>query len=799
MDRSELALLPSFLRPSTARRLSFWVFLGSAAVLAASLGFVLYGARSAILDLTTQSLTTTVSAGAQAIAARTGAVESTARMVAATLGRHLDDSEFIEVLLADTVLSHPDIEGMTAAFEPGAVSGYGGDYAPFFRQQGNQSTRRDLATDGGGSYRDAPWYRHALDCAAGCWGKIFRSKSRNALIINFGVPIRRADGRVVGVLNADVPQQWLQGVVDSIRLGEASRAWMLDEAGIYLAYPTPENITTSVFEFADKSGLPQLAEVARHMIAHETGSTDYFSPLLQEPARAFYSPIPGSSWSMTIVVPHDTFVARAQSVFLRAIAIGEAALTVLGLLVWLAVRRLLAPLGQLVDKADHVARGELDFKLKPPKRLDEVGLLTQSFIDMRDELKQHIADLTDATAQRERLQSELDIAHHIQASMLPPDHHVRGGRGGFELRALLRPAKTVGGDLYAWFMSGEQRLCFLIGDVSDKGIPAALFMARTITIAQATAEADATQAPHPDDLLRKLNADLCRGNDNCMFVTMLCCVLDLESGALTLASAGHDAPLRVDSNGAMTIAAETGGPLGLDENMAFPCTHARLAAGDRLVLYTDGVTEARDNDAALFGEQRLHDVLVAHKDAPPDALVNAIADAVDAFASGAAPADDLTLLVLSWNRGIAPHRLDFAICGTLGEVEVALDRIDAWLTGLGSGVDACNDVRVALEELLVNTISYGYAGMTAEPHIEIALEYAGGKLAATLTDNAREFDPFAMAEPALDADDADRGTGGLGVFLVRQLADAYAWQRRGEHNRVELRFLLNRTEQGAPA
>ncbi len=798
MDLTRLVLPSPFLRPSTARRLGFWVLLGAITVLIASLGFLLQGARSAILDLTTHSLATAVGAGTQAIAARTGAVESTARMAAATFAHHLDDPELIETLLSDIALSHPDIQGITAAFEPGVVRGHGGGYAPFFRQQNNEPVRRDLADDGGSPYREATWYRRALGCPAGCWGRIFHSQSRNAHIINFGVPIRRADGLVVGILNADVPQQWLQGVMDGIRLGEASRAFVLDENGTFLTNAMPERIATSIFELADKSGSPELAAVTRRMLARETDSTEYLSPTLRVPVRTFYAPIPGSGWSMAIVVPQDAFAAQAHSMFLRTIAIGTTALAALGLLVWFSVRRLLAPLEQLADKADHIAHGELDFRLEPPKRLDEVGLLTQSFIGMRDKLKRHIIDLTDATAQRERLQSELDIAQRIQASMLPPTHHVRNGRCGFELRALLRPAKTIGGDLYAWFMPHGQRLCFLIGDVSDKGIPAALFMARTITMAaQASAQAGAAQAPRPDRLLRKLNAGLCGGNDNDMFVTMLCCVLDLDSGALTLASAGHDAPLRVDTHGPTAIEAETGGALGLYEGMEFPCSHTVLAPGDRLVLYTDGVTEARDKNDAMFGEQRLRDVLAAHKDAAPGALVEAITAAVDAFAHDAPPADDLTLLVLEWHGGAVPHRLDFALRGTLAATEAALDRIDAWLADGGTAIEPRADIRLALEELLVNTINYGCRGAMDAPRIELALDRADGKLTATLTDDAIAFDPFAVAEPDFDPDPAREG--GFGVFLVRRLADAYAWRRNGEGNRVELSFLLDKTKRGVPA
>ena len=757
--------------------------LGSFCVLAASLAVVVIGAQSAVQKRTGDSLAALASATANAVAARTGSVEMTAHIVAAAIGRQLGNAEFIETLLAETVVAHPDLSGVAAAFEPDAVGRKGARYAPFFVQQGSSAVRRDLADDPG-SYRETTWYRGDSACEHGCWGQIFRSQSRNQVLINYGVPVRDSAKRTVGVVNVDVQQHWLQSVVDSARPGPASISFLLNETGQMLADAKPERIGTSIFTMTRDAGSAELEAIARRMLAGETGSAEYLSPTLGIPVRTFFTPIPNSRWSLAIVVPYTTYIRDSQRLFLDAVAIGVAGLIALGLFVWLAVRRLLAPLSQLAVNADHIARGELDFRLDPPRRADEVGRLTLSFVRMRDELKQHIADLTEATAARERLRRELEIAQHIQESMLPKNHFVGAGIYPFELNALLRPARVVGGDLYSYVVSADGRLCFLIGDVSDKGIPAALFMARTIT----SANSHASAIEQPEQLLRRLNADLCAGNDDCMFVTLLCGVLDLATGRLMLASAGHDAPIRIGAGGAARIDVETGGPLGLDPDMTFPPAQTQLAAGETVVLYTDGVTEALDPEGNLYGEERLFDTL-AQCDRDPAGAVAAVVADVAQYSRGAAQSDDMTLLVLRWHGASEPaSSLTLEIGAQLAHVAAALDRIDGWLGWHRVNAELRADVRLALEELLVNAVEHGFPQGTEGARLKTLLHLAGGNLQVEFTDNGIAHDPFALPPPDLDRDHDDRQPGGLGVYLVTQLASEYNYRREGDRNRVDLRF-----------
>jgi len=273
-----------------------------------------------------------------------------------------------------------------------------------------------------------------------------------------------------------------------------------------------------------------------------------------------------------------------------------------------------------------------------------------------------------------------------------------------------------------------------------------------------------------------------------MFVTLLCGILDLASGRLLLASAGHDAPIRVGAGPAARIEVETGAPLGLDPDAVYPQAQAQLAPHESLVLYTDGVTEALDPDGVLYDELRLLDTL-ARCDGQPATTVAAVVADVANFTRDAPQADDMTLLVLRWHGPSASERsLTIEIGAQLAEVASVLDLVQEWLSGRMINVELLGDVRVALEELLVNAVDYGFPQGVEGAQLRTRLTLDAGSLHVEYSDNGIAHDPFARPPPDLDLDHDDREPGGLGVFLVTQLASEYHYRREADRNYVDLRF-----------
>ena len=250
-----------------------------------------------------------------------------------------------------------------------------------------------------------------------------------------------------------------------------------------------------------------------------------------------------------------------------------------------------------------------------------------------------------------RLSSSLKAARQIQDAMLPKDFDQTAHAYDVDLHALLRPARQVGGDLYDFFPLDDDRLCLLVGDVSGKGVPAALFMATTKTLVRAAAE---TQ-PDPGAILEKVNAALCHNNCQMMFVTLFCAIYTRGSGRIAYANAGHTPPLMRTPDGRVAaVAVDTNIALGLLERAAFPTQTTTLPAGATLLLFTDGVTEAMNGSGQPFQEARLKTVLASRGAARAQQLTAATLSAVGAFTGQTPQSDDLTVLCLRRDQADRP-------------------------------------------------------------------------------------------------------------------------------------------------
>ena len=236
---------------------------------------------------------------------------------------------------------------------------------------------------------------------------------------------------------------------------------------------------------------------------------------------------------------------------------------------------------------------------------NEIGTLAASFNEMTRRLNESIEHLKETTAAKERIESELQIAHEIQMSMVPKIFPPFPDRSEFDIFAALVPAKEVGGDLYDFFFIDDDHLCFAVGDVSGKGVPASLFMAVTKTLFRATAGNGGT----PGEILARLNTEICRDNESCMFVTFFCGILNIRTGQVDYSNGGHNLPYYLRRDGVSPLENFGGISLGLVEQSPYASGRMVLRPGEALLLYTDGVTEAMDLSKTLYSDERLEQFL----------------------------------------------------------------------------------------------------------------------------------------------------------------------------------------------
>lgn len=301
---------------------------------------------------------------------------------------------------------------------------------------------------------------------------------------------------------------------------------------------------------------------------------------------------------------------------------------------------------------DHTGTGSLPEIITSDKKLadtikthDEIGLLAMSIDQMEESIIRYISDLTKATAEKERISTELSLATRIQADMLPSTFPAFPDRPDFDIYATMDPAKEVGGDFYDFFLVDDDHLCVVVADVSDKGIPAALFMmASKIILAN-----NALSGKTPAQILTDTNAAICANNSEEMFVTVWLGILELSTGKLTAANAGHEYPVLKQSDGGFALYKDKHGfVIGGLNGMKYKEYEIQLTPGSKLFLYTDGVPEAKDRSGALFGTERMLEALNEAPGAAPDDILKNVRKAVDGFVREAEQFDDQTMLCLEY-------------------------------------------------------------------------------------------------------------------------------------------------------
>ncbi|MBT9588238.1 SpoIIE family protein phosphatase [bacterium] len=389
---------------------------------------------------------------------------------------------------------------------------------------------------------------------------------------------------------------------------------------------------------------------------------------------------------------------------------------------------------------------------------------------LESEVQRRTEELVQATLARRKLQSDLNLALKLQLSLLPPDHYQQPG---CTIATVLRPARTIGGDFYDYMRLGPDRLLLAVGDVSDKGVAAALFMVRVVTLLHWLAPS----CTDPSQLLSQLNMALCHDNEACMFVTLGLGLADLTRGQVHYASAGHEPPvLLTPSKPAQTLVLAGGPALGLFREAQFPSHCLQLQAGQSLMLLSDGVAEANNHQAEEFGYPRLLAALSKPTPDDPASALRACLQAVEEFTAQAEPSDDLTLLVFQPDPVQEHH---WQIPNRLPELRGFQERLRQTLGEAGCSQEAIHDLELATEELLANTISYGYEeGQQAL--IDVSIWADPQQVKILLSDTGKEFDP-------LQADERpDDKVGGWGIPLIHHLMDEFHYQRVNNSNQVSL-------------
>lgn len=493
--------------------------------------------------------------------------------------------------------------------------------------------------------------------------------------------------------------------------------------------------------------------------------------------------IPGLDWAILSEIDEAEALAgvRASAVALgRSYSILAICFAVVAVLLAITLTR---PISALADAARRLGSGQFDVDLNEiSKRSDEVGDLGHAFASMRSAISEKIrtlelknVEVADAYAviQRQQLQldAELSAANDIQQSMLPNVFPSFSDHKDFEVYAILESARQVGGDFFDFFFIDDSRICICIGDVSDKGVPAALFMAVTKTLIKSYV----MEIGSPSEVISRVNRDLARDNRSCMFATVFLCVIDLRTNIATFTNAGHTPPFLRRTDGSVKRINERHGPFAaISEDHEYDESQIQLNSGDLLLLFTDGVTEAMSEENQFFTEGELKNIVLNYGGTSSAGLVNQVLSRVRSFEGKMNPSDDLTLLAFRLRE--APWQdcgteiLTAQLGGDLTEIGVLITKFDAAAQEFGVPVKVRRQLAVVFDELLSNTICHGFSGKD-EHSIEVTVRQQDQVLQVILKDDGLPFDPFQHETPDITAPLEERTTGGLGIHIVRSLVD----------------------------
>ena len=512
-------------------------------------------------------------------------------------------------------------------------------------------------------YLNAPWFTEALEAKEGFWSKPFYEQSGDKTpLVSYLLPVRNNKGRVVAVVGADLSLDWLTETLKEQDKKDNANSWaieqtkeyssysfIIDQDGTYIVHPDSKRILNgTIDDYFANSKDSVIHKIIAKMKNGKKGFIEKEVNIDDIPSFIFYAPMKGPNWSMGIVVPSITVSTGGIMLGIMLLLVMGFMLLIIFVFCRTTIRRATKPLVKLAASVDEMASGNFNAELPTIKHKDEILLLRNSFEGMQQSLSQYMEKLKETTASKAAIENELKIAHNIQMAMLPKTFPPFPHRKDIDIYGSVSPAKAVGGDLFDYFVKDE-KLLFCVGDVSGKGIPAALVM----TVTRALFHTISSHAPDPSSIVRELSKMLTMGNDIMMFVTFFMGELDLKTGKLRYCNAGHDAPYLIGKD-VTILPCNSNIPLGVMDNWEYTMQEITIEKDTLIFLYTDGLNEAESVNHELFGKKNIRETFIKYlqlEEKSPRSLIDNTKTAVKEFVGEAEQSDDMTMLAIQYKCG----------------------------------------------------------------------------------------------------------------------------------------------------
>ena len=493
------------------------------------------------------------------------------------------------------------------------------------------------------AYFSQPWYTESAEKLTPVWSEPYYDEGGgNTLMCTYSVPFFNEDNSFAGIVTADMGLEAFQNIITRLSILKEGFAALVTDVGQVLVTPDGKNLLDDsvVTDLTDKEDVRKVQEIIDSGVV---GFVDHVE-LSGQPVWLYRTMIEKSGWSVLFIVSEKDMLKdldQMQKLEFHGFIVGN--ILLLLVVLWISYN-FTRPISSLADETIVIAKGNLDNPIQKEKRRNEIGFLSDAIEDMRVNLKSYISSLGETLAAKERITSELKIATSIQKSFLPSDF-VIPGFDDIDIHAILEPAKEVGGDLYSFFKLDSHRIFFTVGDVSGKGVPAALFMAVTLTLMKSMQRQKVSSA----DILKRVGHELSLQNEKTMFVTVFCGILDTDTGILEYSNAGHLPPVWLSKGKEPRwLELPKGIVLGVVKYPVYTNSQVQLEPGDTLIVYTDGVNEAMNEKKELYGEDRLLNFTRGEEEKSVSEITSDICASIHQHAGNEPQSDDITILALRY-------------------------------------------------------------------------------------------------------------------------------------------------------
>lgn len=570
-------------------------------------------------------------------------VESATKNMSWVVKEHADDAGFMFHLSEKLLVNNQNIIGTAVAFEPFYFPSEGKWFAPYSSFDSDGKVVSYQCGTEEYNYFDLDWYRLPKSRNSSMWMDPYYDEDNVAhglcpYLTTYSVPLQDENGKVFAIIQSDVSLQTITDKLSSLEGYEHSYSILLGRSGSFISHPDSTVLSlATIFEYANELGNDEISELGRNMISGETGA----AVIKNRNGRNYisYGSL-SNGWSMAIVCPYSDIYKgnRRMNILLTLLVLLEL------LLLFIVIRRIVSrttkPIIEFAYSALAIGKGNFKARIPMINTHDELRRLHDSLEYMLMSFNDYIEQLKASTTSNQRYESELNIASSIQRQMLP---YTFQKSDKFDIYAKLTPAKEVGGDLFDYLVR-DNCLYLAIGDVSGKGVPAALYMA----ITRYAFNFIACLGLCVDDVMEKINNSFCKGNSMMMFVTMFIAKIDLETYQMEYCNAGHNPIVIKNPDGTVRyLHSKSNIAIGLFEDFDYEKESLQLSEGTRLLLYTDGITEAEDVEKNLYGEERLLEFFqnVAESDSS-QTVIEDLFSSVKKFTGGNAQNDDITALTV---------------------------------------------------------------------------------------------------------------------------------------------------------